>query len=182
MKPSYLISNAVLGVLSLLLAATAANADGLSVGVSAVQAPINVKDSGTTIGGDATGWRVFGSYMFNKNFGIEGGMSKFGEPNDRSIPSDMQVDTEIYDLYAVAAYPLGENLGLIGKIGIASSNTETEVNDTNETHYTSTDLALSFGGQYDFSERFGVRGEFEWFESAVSGELKYSLSGVFRFQ
>ena len=57
----------------------------------------------------------------------------------------MQVETEGYDLYAVAAYPMSENAGLFAKIGFASWNTETEVNDTNETHHKSTDLALSIG-------------------------------------
>ncbi len=183
MKHKYLISNAMLGVLSLLFSANAANADGFSVGVSATRAPVSIGDSDTTAGGDANGWRVFGSYMFNKNFGIEGGMSKYGSPNDKSIPSNMHVDTESYDVYAVGVYPLGNNdASLIAKVGYVSWDTETEVNDSNESHFKSTDLALSFGGQYDFSERMGIRGEAEWFESLTSGELKYSLTGVFRFQ
>lgn len=183
MKRNYLILRTITGALSLLFAANAANADGFAVGVSATRAPVSIDDAGTTIAGDADGWRVFGSYMFNRNFGIEGGMSKFGSPNDKSLPADMHVDTESYDLYAVAVYPIGNNdAKLIAKVGYASWNTETEVNDENEAHYKSTDLALSFGGQYDFSERLGIRGEAEWFDSFESGDLKYSLSAVFRFQ
>lgn len=183
MRHNYLISKAMLGVLSLLFAATAAIAEGFSVGASAVQAPVSFEDSGTIVDSDANGWRVFGSYMFNKNFGVEAGMSKFGSPSDSSLPSNMHVDTEAYDVYAVGVYPIGNNdASLIAKVGYASWNTETEVNDSNEKHFKNTDLALSFGGQYDFSERFGMRGEFEWFDSFTSGELKYSLSGVFRFQ
>ena len=94
----------------------------------------------------------------------------------------MHVDTESYDLYAVAAYPIGDEAGLFAKVGVVAWNTETEVNDTNETHQKSTDLALSFGGQYDLTKRFAIRAELEWFDSAISGELKYSLGGVFRFE
>jgi OOP family OmpA-OmpF porin len=172
--------NCLLGVLTLVFAAGAAQADGFAVGVSGARAPMNVPEAGVV--GDASGWRVFGSYMFNKNFGVEAGLSKFEAPSGAPIPSNMHVDTEVYDVFAVVAYPIGEDLGLIGKVGYAAWNTETEVNDENGMHYKSRDLGLSFGGQYDISERFAVRGEFEWFESFASGELKYSLSGVFRFQ
>lgn len=182
MKHNYLIVRAMLGVLSLLFAATAANADGFSAGVSAVRVPVNLEESGSTIAGDSTGWRLYGSYMLNKNFGIEAGMSKLGSPNDKSLPSNTHVDTESYDVYAVAVYPMGDDASLIAKAGYVASNTETEVNDTNEAHQKNTDLALSFGGQYDMTEQFAIRAELEWFESALSGELKYTLGGVIRFK
>lgn len=182
MRNKYLIIKGMLGLVSLLIAATAANADGFSAGVSAVRVPVNLEDAGTTIAGDSTGWRLHGSYMFNKNFGIEAGMSKLGSPNDKSLPSNMHVDTESYDVYAVLAYPMGDDASLIAKAGYVASNTETEVNDTNEAHQTNTDLALSFGGQYDMTEQFAIRAEMEWFESALSGELKYTLGGVVRFK
>jgi hypothetical protein len=172
----------MLGVLSLLFAATAANADGFSAGVSAVRVPVNIEESGTTVSGDSTGWRLHGSYMINKNFGIEAGMSKFGSPNDTSLPSNMHVETESYDVYAVVAYPMGDDASLIAKAGYVAWNTETEVNDTNGAHQKNTDLALSFGGQYDMTEKFAIRAELEWFDSALSGELKYTLGGVIRFK
>jgi hypothetical protein len=56
------------------------------------------------------------------------------------------------------------------------------VNDTNEAHFKNSELALSVGGEYDISETFSVRGELEWFDSVASGDLKYSLSGVIRFE
>ena len=180
MRHNYLISKAILGVLSLLCAG-AAIADGFSAGIAAVRAPVSAEASGTPIAGDSDGWRVHGAYMFNKNFGVEAGMSKFGSPNDNSLPSNMHVDTESYDVYAVGVYPMGNDGALIAKVGYVAWNTETEVNDSNETHSTSSDLALSFGGQYDITERFALRAELEWFDSAISGELKYSLGGIVRF-
>jgi len=182
MTHNNLILKAMLGVLSLLFAASAANADGFSAGVAAVRAPVSLEESGTLVDGDSSGWRVHGTYMFNKNFGIEAGLSKFGSPNDSTLPSDMHVDTESYDVYAVAAYPLGNNGALIAKAGYVAWDSETEVNDTNTAHQTSTDLALSFGGQYDMTEQFAIRAEMEWFDSAISGEMKYSLGGVIRFK
>ena len=120
--------------------------------------------------------------MLNENWGFEGGLSKYGTPKDGSIPSNMHVDTEAYDLYAVYAYPVGDKAGLVAKAGFIAWDTETEVFDTNESHQTSNDMALSFGGRYDITEQFSIRAELEWFDSAISGELKYSLGGVIRFK
>ena len=185
MKHRNLISRA-LGLLSLLFVAHAATAEGLSIkafslGLSATRAPVSVDDAGTIYSGDADGWRIFGSYMFTRNFGVEAGMSNYGSPNDSSIPSDMQVETDSLDVYAVAAYPITNNFDLIGKVGYVSWNTETEVNDTDEKNYNSDNLALSFGGEYDIRKHFAVRGELEWFDSVASGDLKYSLSAVVGF-
>ena len=172
----------MLGTLSLLFATSAANADGFSIGISGVRAPVSLEESGTVVDGDSSGWRVHGKYMFNKTFGIEGGLSKFGSPNDNSLPSNMHVDTESIDVYMVAAYPMGNDSVMFAKVGYIAWNSETEVNDTNESHQRSTDLALSLGGEYDLTERFCVRAELEWFDSAIKGELKYSLGGVVRFK
>lgn len=181
MKHNYLISKAMLGLAAVTFAAVA-NAGEFSAGLSAVHAPVSVEEAGTDAGGGADGWRVHGQYMMNENWGIEGGLSKYSTPDDDSIPSNMHVDTEAYDVYAVYAYPVGDRAGLVAKAGVIAWNTETEVNDTNESHQTSTDLALSFGGRYDITDTFSLRAELEWFDSAISGELKYSLGGVVRFK
>ncbi len=183
MTQRHLMLNAILGSLALLVAVSSANAEGFSVGASAVRAAVKIDEAGTAIDGDSTGYRVFGEYMFNKHFGIEGGISSLGEPNDNTLPSNVHVDTEGYDLYAVAAYPVSENAGFRAKIGFASWNTETEVNDTNETHHKSTDLAMGLGGQYDINEQFSIRAEIEWIDAATSGaENIVSLGGVWRFK
>lgn len=186
MKPKYLLLNAIVGGLTLLFVANPANAgEGFSIGVSAARATVDVKDVGVDVHGDANGWRVFGLYMINKNLGIEAGYSSLGRPDDNTLPSNLEVETDSYDLYAVGVYPMSQNFGLIGKIGFASWKTETEVDDddTTETHHDSTDLALSFGGQYDMSERFAIRGEYKWFDSQDSGAVRMaSLSGLFRFK
>lgn len=164
----------------LLLAAPAVYAD-FSAGLSTVRAPITANDLGT-IGGNADGWRAHVSYMFTRNFGIEGGLSKYGSPDDQSVPSNMHVDTEAFDVYAVAYYPMGNNdSGIYAKVGYVSMDSESEVNDTNETHHKEDTLGLSFGGEYFITERVGIRAELEWFDSAISGEMKYSLGGVIRF-
>ena len=180
-----LLANAMLA--GLLLAVTpVAMADGdFSIGVSATRAAVDVNKDGLNVSGDATGYRLFGSYMFTKHLGIEAGISSLGEPNDSTLLSNQHVETEIYDVYAVGKYYASEKLSFFGKAGFASSRTESEIGDDDETEtkHSSTDLALGLGGQYDISERFGIRTEMEWLDNKAAGaERILSLSGVMRFK
>ncbi len=184
MKPRNPLLNALLAALTLLLAANLASADeGFSVGASVARASVEAEGLGQTIDGDADGARIFGSYMFTRRFGIEAGYSDFGAPDDNTLPSNLEVETNSYDLYAVGVHPVSENFDWFGKIGFVSWNTEIEEDETSEVSSSSTDLALGFGGEYSVSERFAIRSEFEWVNSDNSGAVRMvSLGGVFRFK
>ncbi len=186
MKQQPLMINTILGGLTLFFAANLAIAgEGFSIGASATRASVDVQDVGIDIDGDASGYRLFGAYMFNEKYGIEVGVSTFGEPNDSTIPSDMHVETTSYDVFGVASYPLTPNFSVIGKAGFAYSQTSTEVGDDDETetHHSSTDLALGFGGEYEFTERFAIRADVEWVDSNNAGAANMiSLGGVWRFK
>lgn len=183
MKQKHLMLNVLLGALTPLFAADLANADeGFSLGASVARASVQAKGLGHAVDGDADGSRVFGLYMFNKNFGIEGGYSTFGAPDDNTLASNVEVETNSYDLYAVGAYPVSEKFDLFGKVGFVHWYTAIEVDETSGASENSTDLALGFGGEFGVSERFAIRGEFEWIDSADSGAARVvSLGGVFRF-
>ena len=159
--------------------------NSLSIGASAARASVSVNDATTNIDGDATGYRLFGQYMFSRNLGVEAGISTFGEPDDSTIPTDMEVETDSFDLFAVGKYWPTDKLSLIGKAGLVETTVETEIgnDETNERSSSSTDFALSLGGQYDFTERFGIRGEYEWRDGQDLGANQImSLSGVFSFK
>ena len=184
MKPRDSLSNALLAALTVLLAANLASADeGFSVGASAARASVEAKGLGQTVTGDADGSRIFGSYMFTRRFGIEAGYSDFGRPDDNTIAPNFEVESNSYDLYAVGVKPVSEKLDMFGKLGLVHSYTEIEVDETVSASTDSTDLALGFGAEYNVSERFAVRSEFEWVDSDSSGAVRMvSLGGVFRFR
>ncbi len=164
--------------------ANLANADeGFSVGASVARASVEANGLGQTVDGDADGSRIFGSYMFTRRFGIEAGYSAFGRPDDNTLASNLEVETDSYDLYAVGVHPVSEKIDLFGKLGVVRSSTEIELDETSEVTSSSTDLALGFGGEYSVSERFAIRGEFQWVDSDNSGAVRMvSLGGVYRFQ
>ncbi len=168
----------------LLFAANLANADkgDISVGASAARASVDANGLGTNVDGDADGWRLFGRYMFSKNFGIESGYSTLGTPDDNSLPSGWGVESDSFDLYAVGAYPVTERLDLFGKIGAARWNTEIEESETSESSTNSVDLAVGIGGEFDLTKKFAIRGEFSWFVEDAPVESLISLSGVYSFK
>ena len=184
MKPRNPLLNALLAALTLLLTANLVSADeGFSVGASVARASVEAQGLGQTVNGDADGSRIFGSYMFTRRFGIEAGYSDFGRPDDSTIAPNVEVESDSYDLYAVGVHPVTEKLDVFGKAGVVSWNTEIELDETTEVSSSSTDLALGFGGEYNVSERFGIRAEFEWIDSDTSGAVQMvSLGGVFRFK
>ncbi len=184
MKPRNPLLNPLLAALTLLLSANLASADeGFSVGASVTRASIEAMGLGQTVNGDADGSRIFGSYMFTRRFGIEAGYSDFGRPDDNTIAPNVEVESNSYDLYAVGVQPVTDKLDLFGKLGLVRSDTEIEESETSEVSSSSTDLALGFGAEYNLSERFAIRGEFEWIDSDNSGAVRMvSLGGVFRFK
>ena len=184
MKSRNPLLNTLLAALTLLFAANPASADeGFSVGASVARASVEAQGFGQTVKGDSDGSRIFASYMFTRRFGIEAGYSDFGRPDDSTIPPNLEVEANSYDLYAVGVHPVSEKFDLFGKAGFVSWNTEIEEDETSEISSSSTDLALGFGGEYSVSDRFGIRAEFEWIDSDTSGAVQMvSLGGVFRFK
>ncbi len=164
--------------------ANLANADeGFSVGASVARASVEANGLGQTVDGDADGSRIFGLYMFNERFGIEAGYSDFGRPDDNTLAPNVEVESNSYDLYAVGVHPVSEKLDLFGKVGFVHWYTAIELDEITGSSVDSTDLALGFGGEYGVSERFAIRGEFEWIDSDNSGAVRMvSLGGVFRFR
>ena len=184
MKPRNPLLNPLLAALTLLLSANLASADeGFSVGASVTRASVEAMGLGQTVNGDADGSRIFGSYMFTRRFGIEAGYSDFGRPDDNTIAPNVEVESSSYDLYAVGVQPVTDKLDLFGKLGLVRSDTEIEESETSEVSSSSTDLALGFGVEYNLSERFAIRSEFEWVDNDKSGAVRMvSLGGVFRFK
>jgi OOP family OmpA-OmpF porin len=61
-------------VLLVALAAAPAFADkGFSAGASVGYSNVSIEDSGVSVDFSDVGYKVFGAYMFNDNWGIEGG-------------------------------------------------------------------------------------------------------------
>lgn len=156
---------------------------GFYVGAGAGQASIKVDDIlgiyGFEFDESDTGFKVFGGYKFLPWLGVEVGYLDAGSPSqggplyqDGTGAWKLGVDVQSMVAAAVFALPLGEKFELFVKPGLAywSSRTSVYVNDPGNFEgndsFDDEDAAFYVGGGagFNFSERFGIRLEYEWFE------------------
>ncbi len=150
--------------LCLIFLAGYASADGLSVGAS--YGYVNVEDSDQNFSFDATdtGYKLFGRYMFNNGFGIEGSFIDFGNPDDDFLGQTAEIDAEAWSLYGVGALGLSDNFDLFAKAGVVSWEADSFLNGVPIGTDNGEDLALGIGARFGSDSGLGLRAEFDWFD------------------
>jgi OOP family OmpA-OmpF porin len=151
--------------LCLIIVYSSANADdGLSLGASYTY--VNIKDSDQGFSFDAadTGYKLFGRYMFNNGFGIEGGYIDFGDPHDDLFGQVARIDAEAWSLYGVGALGLSDSFDLFAKAGVISWEADSLIDGVPISVDDGEDLALGIGAKWNSDGAFGLRAELEWFD------------------
>jgi OmpA-OmpF porin, OOP family len=119
-------------------------------------------------------WKVYGGWQLNKWLAAELAYIDMGESGFRSstnagLPFSGELETWGITAHAVAQFPVPigalDRLSVLGKLGTIYYDQESNANFPG----TSSDRdgfawAWGFGAQYTFSERLGVRAEWERFE------------------
>jgi len=119
------------------------------------------------------GFKLFGGYKFLPWLSVEGAYVNGGEPEDKfdCFGYDCRESVEVTSLVAAAVFtlPIGDNFELFIKPGLAYWDSTTHLRVLGE-HYSADDSGSAFflggGAGFNFSENFGVRLEYEWFEVA----------------
>ena len=126
-----------------------------------------------------TAWRILGGYQFNKFFAAELGYYDFGETSSGTT----KLEAEAFELVAVGSFHLTDRFSIYGKLGAYQGTLEGAGSDED-----STDLTYGIGARWDFTKRFGVRGEWQRYESLGGGALVetdvdvLSIGLIFSFQ
>jgi OOP family OmpA-OmpF porin len=121
-----------------------------------------------------TGFKIFGGYNFNANWGIEGTYFDFGEASVSAGNSSASVGVTGLSAAAVGRLPVSDMFAVYAKLGFASY--DVDVNFRNVQGFGSGHLsgALGFGGNFE------ARLEYEALN--VDGDASMiSISGLFRF-
>lgn len=125
---------------------------------------------------NAVGFKAHVQYQFNDWFALEGAYHKTGdlgneEPN-QFPPEKLELTFHGFSLQGIAylPWPASEDLQPFVKAGYYDF--DDELSDANVTTSSSSEKGLVAGAGMgiEISERFGVRGEFEWFDAEV-GDL-----------
>ena len=124
----------------------------------------------------ATGWKVFGGYLFHPNFGVEGSWYQSGKSNFSAAVEGLTATGEFksrgFGLYALAQAAQGPWSGFV-KLGAVSARAtgSASVSDisgsVSETH---TQVGWGAGLGYDFTRNFGARLEYERNRAELLGE------------
>lgn len=194
MKATRLVVAALL-VLSGMLAGHQAAAQGFYIGGSVGQSDFDdgnaIPDlitSGTVDGTD-TGFKLFGGYQFNQNFGLELAWVDLGKASYsgtfQGIPvTGGTIETYGLNISAVGTLPLGSSgFSLFGKAGFYSW--EAKANDTTgglpfSGKQDGSDLSYGIGASYDFTKNLGIRAEWERFKAVDNIDL-LSVGVVYKF-
>jgi OOP family OmpA-OmpF porin len=180
-------------VLSGLLAATQASAQafvGGSIGQSDIDSDITggLITSGSVDGKD-TAFKVFGGYMFNRHFGVEGAYVDLGEVSYSGdffgLPvTGGKVEVSGFNVAALGSYPITEQFSVFGKIGLFIW--EAEASDTTggvpfSAKEDGRDISFGVGVGYNFTRNLGVRLEWERFKLDEADADLISVGVAWRF-
>jgi OOP family OmpA-OmpF porin len=151
---------------SLLIAAPPAFA-GAFVGASVLDTSVEVDDadgSGNSFDGSDTGFKVYGGFDFAKFFRLEASYLDLGSPDEEVGGSDVQVDINAWDGFAVLVIPIGKHFEVFGKAGLVLWDTEAEISGVGSEDDSGTDAAYGIGAAFKLGKRLAVRAEYEQFD------------------
>lgn len=142
-----------------------------------------------TVDGTDTGYKIFGGYRFNQNFGLELAWVDLGKAGYsgtfQGIPvTGGTVETYGLNFSAVGTLPLGTSgFSLFGKAGVYSW--EAKANDITgglpfSGKQDGSDLSYGIGASYDFTKNLAMRAEWERFKAVDSISL-LSVGIVYKF-
>lgn len=143
--------------------------------------------SGTVDGSD-TGFKIFGGYQFNPNFGVDLAWVDLGKASYSGTFSGLPVTggtvkTSGLNVSAVGTLPLKSGFALFGKVGFFAW--DAKANDTTggvpfSGSENGTDVSFGVGASYDFTKNIGIRAEWERFKA--EGDINLlSVGLVYKF-
>jgi len=180
--------------LSGLLAATQAAAQafvGGSIGQSDISDDITAGliDANQAVDGKGTAFKIFGGYMFNQHFGVEGAYVSLGDVSysgsfQGAAVTGGKVEVSGFNVAALGSYPVTEQFSVFGKIGLFIW--DAEANDTTggvpfSGKTDGTDISVGVGVGYDFTRNLGVRAEWERFKLDDADANLISVGLVWKF-
>lgn len=172
------------------VAQTAPSASGFYVGANVGQAKYHFScgagcDQDTT----PTSFRLLAGYRFNRIFSAELGYDDLGRARYGLPGASATLSAEVYDLSALAAWPLGNRFSLFGRLGLYHGTLKQSGSGTFGTGKgVRDDLTWGIGGQFEMTPALGLRGEWQRFSKMGGGDFvqeadvdSLSLGIVWRF-
>ena len=139
---------------------------------------------GTGIDESDTGFKIFGGYTFNENWGVEVSYFDFGEASASAGGDSVSVGVTGLSASGVGRRSEERRVAVYGKLGFASYDVDAKFNiagfGRGSASDSDSDLIYGVGGALSFGGNFEARLEYEALN--VDGDASMiSVSGLFRF-
>ena len=166
-------------------------ADAFYAGGGVGQSEIDADAGFSSFSDTDVGWKIFGGYMFNKYFAVEGAWVDFGDFSDTVVnpvflsPARAKLELDGFAISGVASYPVNEAFSVFGKLGVWAWSSDVKIaivpGFSVDTDDDGTDVMFGAGGSYHFTQAISVRAEWERFTSDGDDADLLSISGVYKF-
>jgi OOP family OmpA-OmpF porin len=126
-----------------------------------------------------TGYKLFGGWMFNQYIGGEAEYIDGGTVED----SGFGIDTTAFNLSVKGNWPVTEQFDVYGKVGYFFWDADVDLfgDSSQEKNESGSDLSWGIGAGYDFTDNFGVVGEWQWFQIEEADADMWSVGLVWKF-
>jgi OOP family OmpA-OmpF porin len=136
-----------------------------------------------------TGFKVFGGYQFNRNFGLELAYVDLGKASYSGFagPDPViggKVEVTGVNLSAIGAWPVAPNFDVFGKIGFLSwedKASDVTAGDPFSDKIDGTDLSFGFGANWHLTKNVRLRVEWERFRVDDTDADLFSVGAVYKF-
>lgn len=125
-----------------------------------------------------TGWKLFVGYEFNPYFSIEGGYADLGESDADTtvlgIPVSAEAEVDGFFLAGLAAWPVNDAFSIFGKLGLIAWDVDVDASGGGVSvsdDESGTDVLFGIGAQYNFIDNFGIRAEWERYNSIGDSDI-----------
>ena len=140
----------------------------------------------------SNGYRAFAGFTLTKNFFAEFGYADFGKADASGtvnvppvVPFTATWKATVWDVSALGVLPVAVKFSVFGRLGIAMWNVDLDVNASGfpvSESSSGADPVYGLGVQYDFTDKFGLRGEWMRYsnvgDSDTTGQTDVDVMGV----
>lgn len=166
---------------------------GLSAGmVQAQQSPggylglsVGQTDPGVSDLDNGTGFRIFGGYKYNPNFGVELGYVDGGSFDGKGALSGSKVESDGAYVAAVGSFPTSDRVTVFGKAGLFHYDFETISGGRTVGSTDGTELMLGLGFDYMVSQSMSIGLEYDMVNdvedvdvNALWFNVRFGMSGM----
>ncbi len=166
---------------SALVTPFAAQAEGAYVGLNVGRAEqkLNIDNFGSADDSD-TGFKLYGGYAINPNFGVELGYAQLGKGSVDFAGNTATAKPNSLYVAVTGNLPINEQISLFAKAGVSANRTKVSALGDESTE-SNTSAIFGIGAAYNFSKNISVVAEYEDFGKLIKedgGNLKGNLLSV----